>query len=330
MEEFQELNAIERSKLSMDELCEYYRALRKYVIESGEEIKGVNFHKAVHPTVNFLIKGRRIVKGQKLDVYNNGIKTTKGLKLDKTAGKKKSPIIFAITHTGKYDIEITNEAIKSPYYLLSDDEEYMHRTIDGYVTNLNGVIYVDSDYPEDQLVAKKTAVQLLKQGANIMWYPEGIWNLSENQLILPCKYGIIDAALEAEATIIPIAIDQKDKNFYVNIGDPISYDEWNVDDRKNQPQMIEAINTLRDKMATLKYDIWLKFPVESRKDIPDDYYEKFVEEKINEWPYFTREVIAKRVYKPKNIVTEDEAFNHLENIKIDKNNAFLLRKQYRR
>ena len=318
MEEFQKLNAIERRKLSMDELCEYYRALRKYVIESGEEIKGVNFHKAVHPIVDFLIKGRRIVKGQKLTVYN---------KVDK---KLKGPIIFSITHTGKYDIEIANEAIKHAYYLLSDDEEYMHRTVDGYVTNLNGVIYVDSDYPEDQLVAKKTAVQLLKQGASVMWYPEGIWNLSENQLILPCKYGIIDAALEAKATIIPIALDQRDKNFYVNIGDPISYDEWDVDDRKDKTQMIEAINTLRDKMATLKYDIWLKFPTESRKDIPDDYYEKFVEEKINEWPYFTREVIAKRVYRPPNIVTEDEAFNHLENVNIDKNNAFLLRKQYRR
>lgn len=63
MEEFQKLNAIERSTLSMDNLCEYYRDLRKYVIESGEKIKGVNFHKAVHPIVDFLIKGRRIVKG---------------------------------------------------------------------------------------------------------------------------------------------------------------------------------------------------------------------------------------------------------------------------
>lgn len=318
MENFKKLNAIQRSKLSIEELCEYYRNLRKYVLENNDKIKGVKFHDFVHPVINFLIKGRRIVNGQKLTVYN---------KVDKN---EKGPIIFAVTHTGKYDIEIVNEAIKKSYYLLSDDEEYMYRTIDGYVTDLNGVVYVDSDYPEDQLVAKETSIKLMKQGANIMWYPEGIWNLSPNELVLPCKYGIIDAALEAQATIIPIALDQRDKDFYVNIGKPISYDELGVTNKEDKTQMINAINNLRDELATLKYDIWAKFPTESRSEIPDDYYDKFIDEKIAEWPFFTKEVIEKRIYKPKNIISEEEVFKPLNNVEIGKHNAFLLRKQYRR
>ena len=35
--------------------------------------------------------------------------------------KTDRPIIFALTHVGKFDIELTSEAIKDHYYLLSGD-----------------------------------------------------------------------------------------------------------------------------------------------------------------------------------------------------------------
>lgn len=305
--EFDKLSLLEKKKLTIEELCEYKRKLRKYQVETNQKIKGIEVKKVIHPIINFLIKGRRIFANQTLTCYKSNQEEVKQLRNKKEIVKNLKritrPIIFAITHTGKYDIEIVNEVITVPYYLLSDDEEYMYRTIDGYITELNGVIYVDSDYPEDLKVAKETSIKVLNQGGNVMWFPEGIWNLSPNQLILPCKYGIIDVAKETGAVIVPIAIDQKDKDFYVNVGKEIYPEDLKINTQKEK---IESINYLKDILSTLKWQIWERFPIEKRNDIPSNYYENFIEEKIAEWPFFTIQDIEKRVFKPKNMITYEE------------------------
>ena len=241
--EFKKLTIVEQKKLTMEELCVYKRKERQYLAYSDKKLKGVNIRKAIHPIINFLIKGRRIKLHQTL--------TTIG-KVPKNPEKR--PIIFAVTHTGKYDIEIVNEAIKKSYYLLSDDEEYMYRTVDGYFTEANGVVYVDSDYHDDMAAAKIICEKALSQGANVMWYPEGIWNLSPNLLILPLKYGIIDSAIKTNALILPVAIDQKENDFYVNIGQFIYPEDLPVKDSNDKKGKILSATILRDQMATLKWE----------------------------------------------------------------------------
>lgn len=295
-EKFKILSSREKRKLSIDELCTYNRRLRKYLVDINEEIKGIDFTKKIHPLITFLIKTRRIIAHQNLKTYNSVPKNLE------------QSIIFAITHTGKFDIEIVNEAIELLYYLLSDDEEYMYRTIDGYITDKNGVIYVDSDFPEDKKVAKETMIKILNQGGNVMWFPEGIWNLSPNLLVLPCQYGIVEVAVRTNSVIIPIAIDQRKKDFIVNIGDCIYPERFKLYNINDVDQKIRGIDMLRDKLATLKWEIWEKFPIESRDSLPDDYYDKFVKEKIAEWPFLTKEDIDKRVFKPKNILTSEDVY----------------------
>ena len=336
-QEFRKKTFLEQKKLTIQELCEYKRLLRRHQLLNDEKIKGIKFREYTHPIINFLIKGRRILNNQTLTIYDKKNK-------QKMIKEQKRPIIFAVTHTGKYDIEIVNEAIKKAYYLLSDDEEYMYRTIDGFITDWNGVIYVDSDYDKvtsdnpisDTQVALETSIKVLKDGANIMWYPESIWNLSPNSLVLRCKYGIIKAAIESNAVILPIALDQRgeyDKDFYVNIGEFIYPENLKIKYGNDKNGMIAAVNDLRDVLATLKWEIWESFEIESRKKIESDYYEKFIEKKISEWPFFTIEAIRKREYCPSSIVTEEEAFEHLDNINYNLKNAFLIKskiKQYKK
>ena len=52
-----------------------------------------------------------------------------------------------------------------------------------------------------------------------MWFPEGVWNLSPNQPVLHLPFGIIEVAQKANAAIIPVAIEQYGKEFFVNIGE---------------------------------------------------------------------------------------------------------------
>ena len=166
-----------------------------------------------------------------------------------------------------------------------------------------------------------------------MWFPERIWNLSPNQMILYCKTGIIEAAHESDALILPIGIDQRDKEFHINIGDLIdSRDFETTNGILTQENKIAEVDKLRDKMATLKFQLWennpekfddiidyyhILYPDASRESIIEDYYEKFVQERIDEWPFITKEDIDKMVFKPKGIVTEDEVFAPLKNIKRD-------------
>lgn len=55
--------------------------------------------------------------------------------------KTNAPVIFAVTHVGKFDIEVVSEVIKTHYYLLSGDFEHLQGTFDAPFLALNGVIY---------------------------------------------------------------------------------------------------------------------------------------------------------------------------------------------
>lgn len=51
------------------------------------------------------------------------------------------PIIFAITHVGKFDIEVVSEALRDHFYLLSGNYEHIQGIIDSRFLAINGVIY---------------------------------------------------------------------------------------------------------------------------------------------------------------------------------------------
>lgn len=345
---FEKLTIAEKKKLSMDDLCAYYRRERKYNVVTNQEIKWIESRKKIHPLITAAMLVRRLSNGQTLTVYKNGVAnldnevTIKDKLLRRNTIPKTDiipkdatrPVIFAITHTGKFDIELANEAIKSSYYLLSDDEEYMHRTVDGFFTNLNGVVYVDNDYQEDAHIAKETNKKILNKGGYLMWYPERIWNLSPNQMILYCKTGLVEAAYETDALILPIGIDQRDKEFHINIGDFIDSRNFQTqnDGTFTKDDKIYETENLRGAMATLKWQLWennpikfddivaeylKKYPNAERKQIVEYYYQQFVEERIAEWPFITKEDIDGMVFKPKSIVTAEEVFAPLANIKKD-------------
>ena len=92
------------------------------------------------------------------------------------------PIIFAVTHVGKFDIEVVSEAIRSHYYLLSGDYEHIQGIIDAPFLGLNGVIYFNENVKEERRSATERMNRML-QGGNLMYFPEGAWNLSPNEMI---------------------------------------------------------------------------------------------------------------------------------------------------
>lgn len=228
-----------------------------------------------------------------------------------------SPILFCPTHCGKYDIQIMAEVLGTHQWaLLSGDPHELPGTIEGTWLQLNGVIYVDRDDTIWRHRAKIEMIELLKDGGNVLIFPEGTWNFSENQPVLPLFRGVVDAAREANALIVPFAleVDDNSNTYYVNVGAPMR----TVD-----------LPALRDAMATLKWDLWGHcnvFVEHSRNSVlRQDRWKEYIAKRLSECNYMDFNLIWKYAYHDRNIIAPAEAFEHLQHLIPRRENAFLLR-----
>lgn len=232
------------------------------------------------------------------------------------------PIIFAVTHVGKFDIEVVSEAIQSHYYLLSGDYEHIQGIIDAPFLGLNGVIYFNENVKEDRRSATERMIHLLQEGGNLMYFPEGTWNLTPNLPVLPCYWGIVDIAKQGGAVIVPVAAEQYGKHFKVNIGENFDMNRYG----DGVEEKARAIRDLRDVLATLKYEIWETVPAK-REELEADEWDNYVEARFREWPYFNLEYIAGLIYQPKDTTSPQDAFAYENKLIPSKANAFLLRER---
>lgn len=271
--------------------------------------------KFFHPILLFLIKAKNKLSGFKITRIHSYI------------DKSKRPKIFCITHIGKFDIEICSEVLKEHYYLLSGDFENLHGSLDGCLIELNGIVYLNRSDKEDKAKSKEKCIGILKQGGNVMWFPEGIWNLSPNLPVLSLPYGIIEVAVKAGAVIVPMAIEQYNKEFCINIGNHFLLDDY-MERFENMTELQSAaISDLRDVMATLKWEIWESRPMLPRGQIPNDYFDSFIDTRLREWHGFTYADVAARQFHPKEITSPDEAWAYLSDLQPNHNNAFLFRQR---
>lgn len=309
---FVTLSKSKRNKLSIDDLVRYYKSERAFYASNPEADRNYTVKTFWHPLVWIGLVG-----------YHKLLRIF--IKTQGTVVKTSKPIIFAATHFGMYDVEVILHALKKHIYILAADEEVMYRTFDGWFFDANGVIYVDPEDKDDRKVAYKTAVQHLEHGQNILWYPEGIWNLSPNYVVLPIHYGIIEAAAKTGAIIVPIGIDQEDrrfsKHFRVNIGNPFMPDRM-YDSELTKEDKIELAEQLRSEMAKVKIELW---STASRQSIPEGYWDDFIQKRLAEWPHYNMEIIQRRIFNPKKHANFKDVFSHLGSIPINSRTAFLIK-----
>lgn len=322
---FKELNKQELANLSKDELASYYRFKRLYEYASCSSLKKRKLKELMYPLVRkLLILNRTLIDKQNVKILSD----------EQVISDK--PVIYAITHIGKFDYQIITEVLGEHTYAFAGDPEEMYRTFDGFFMETNGVIYCDTENKMDRYIAENTAVELLKRGTSLVIYPEGIWNLSSNLLMLPIFPGVIRIAQKACVDIVPVAIEQYDNNFYIRIEKNIKIDNHDIND-------LDYINKkkdeLRNVMAFSKLDIIKSMPVVKRDSL--EIYEseniKFKFNRLNEWvdkdkkPFYTLDKVKSRTFKPKDdngifIDSPSEVFSYYKKLKINKNNLFLLRR----
>lgn len=309
MENFKKLNLLEKRKLAIEELVRYYSELRKHDYNNGQKLKYIDIRKKIHWLVTIILMIDQILSKEKIIVLN-----------DLHNAKSSKPKIFACTHIGGNDIQRTFQIINAPAYLMLGDPGILYKKIIYQGLRMNGVIPLETTDREDRKIAYNRSVELLNNGGNLLIYPEGAWNVSPNVFVMKLFTGTVRIAGETGAEIIPIATEQYGDTFYFNIG-------RNYTVPSNYLEIAQDLtDELREKLATLKWEIMLTQPELKHDEIPtlEDFQNEIVE-RCNYGYGFSLQDALNESFHDKNIVTEEEVFAFLEKLDINLNNAFLMK-----
>lgn len=274
----------------------------KKIIDSNKVIK---IKDIIYPTLLKLSKSKvkfKIVKQNKMKYYEN------------------HPIIIAANHTRFQDTpivcQILEEELKQRGYIFSGKQKLSF--IDNIFFELYGSIFLDRKNKLDMKVAQQALEEYLNIGKPIIIFPEGTWNMTEQQLMLPIKWGIINSAKKEKAQIIPLVLeyDEEQKKCNVVFEEPILINS------ESDPK--KEIEELRDKMATKIFEFI------SQKEVKrEEINIKKEKEKINfvleEFPNYDYEYEQSCIYKP--YVESEEVFAPIKKLVPNKNNAFLFDKR---
>ena len=237
--------------------------------------------------------------------------------------KSNHPIIFCPTHIGGVDIEMSFLAIKSPCWLVLGNPHELYKDVNGMMLQMNGWIPLDILHKSDRTAAKAQMTALLKKGGNLLLFPEGTQNISANALVGHLYAGAVDLAITCEAEIVPIAICRDKDDYFFILGENINYEGCAYEDR------FRLTDELRDRMATLKWEIIEQLPQQKRSEISETAYDDFVKSAItmNTEYTLTVEDIQAEAFHPKELTDPSEAFAHLNTLIPSRGNAFLFNKR---
>lgn len=243
------------------------------------------------------------------------------LEILRRADIPKVPVIFAATHGFREDAEHTVVMAGRQAYVLNGSMKTVFKSFDGITSWLAGMILVDRADKESRKSAKEKMVYALKLGASIIMYPEGTWNKSPNELISGLFPGIYDVAKESGALVVPIATYRNGNKAYGIRGEAFDIGSYDKD---------VGIMMLRDKMATMQYEMMEQYGRCKRSDLPygknaDKYWKKYIDDLMAEAEFYEYELERHTKYHPKGITSPQEAFAFMDKLEPNKRNIFLWR-----
>ncbi len=223
--------------------------------------------------------------------------------------------IVVANHSNVHDIPVILSLFNKHFYSLAGDE--IRGDLNGLASLVNGVVWVKRGNKENSSLAKKRVESLLDMGKSLLIFPEATWNLTEAKPMLPLHWGVIEFSRCAKIPIVPIALEYTKNECFYSIGKPMNL--YNMDDKR------EATNLLRDEMATMRWELWDELNQCKRKDITDQDYFEYTKDRLEEYPKLDVEYEKKTILKLHD--SYEDVFKHLNNLKPNKNNAFLFNKR---
>lgn len=181
-----------------------------------------------------------------LDTYINKYANIKTCGMEKIANTK-SPMIFICNHLSNADGIIMNRLLKDQNVTFVAGIKLTDNKLTKLGFHVAKTINIKPNSADKEAISK--IINTLKQGNNIMIFPEG--TRSRNGKMAEAKKGLLLMAKLSKATIVPMGIWGTEKllpinetnmasekfnyaNVNINIGDPIMLPIKNDDEDKNQ------------------------------------------------------------------------------------------------
>lgn len=213
--------------------------------------------------------------------------------------KDGKPTIYSGTHVFFDDIAAICSLIDDNMYLVSDDDtKNCIGFLEGIALYFNGVIFFEKSDKTAKKIATEQMIKVLKNGGNILIFPESTWNFRSNMPIrdeLP--WGLLNIAETTNANVVPVAINLVGDEYLVNVGKKLDI----TSDKK-----IDILK-LTDEMATLVWELYeLKEPLKRSEVGPDeiDWY-NYIQEKCSGQYYdFVKEEAC--AFRPEGKISLDE------------------------
>ena len=258
--------------------------------------------------------------------------------------------IFIVNHRQGDDMVFSAKAVgKSGYFVFGNPVLSLESLTNGYGLWAYGMILVERDKKESRKSCYDKMKYVLENGGNVIIFPEGYWNLndngqrdsrhnadnhnSENWLIQDINIGSLRLAQEIGCEIVPTILH------YDEVGEMKCYAKrgksFNI---AKSDDIFEKKDEILEYMTTCYWDLMKKYSVYNRSEI-----EPSVGDLKKQWEELKRKLLSfcdidsveykldleneKRIGKApvkEGVITNEEAFEHLEHINYNKNNAYLL------
>jgi 1-acyl-sn-glycerol-3-phosphate acyltransferase len=245
---------------------------------------------------------------------------------DKKIVLPEEPVIWTGNHAFKDDTLATILAAQRHAYILFGSIPQFYNTLDGITAWINGVILTNRKVSGSKKTSVGKAVKAMQYGADLMVFPEGVWNKSPNALILDLWPGVYRIACETGAKIVPVVHyirdttnQLKDNPIHTVVDDPVRID--NLSEKA-------ALEYIRDILATWYYlmmDIYGKSTRETElrgMESSVKAWEKQLQDRVKTAARYDTEIELSADYRPKYKVTSDIVWRAVADIdKITPDNA---------
>lgn len=238
------------------------------------------------------------------------------------------PVIWVANHAFKDDVLATVLAAKRHSYILFGSLPQFFNTFDGITSWVNGVVMSNRKVKSSKRASVEKSVEVIKMGADLIVFPEGVWNKSPNEPTIDLWPGIYQIAKATNAKIIPVAHYMRDMTnsetnnpIHTVIDNPISVCDLTEE---------EAIQKIRDVLSSW---VWLMEEAYGEKTTREEllqeykdaneYWEQHLINRVKTADRYDSEIEYAAHYKRKDKILPDDVWNEIASInKINEKNAY--------
>ena len=178
MKKIKKISKSQIDSMSETQRKEYYKNAVEHYGNLKNQLKGFRAKGLVHPLL-LLITHAFPVKVIKLN------------SVDWTVDDK--PVIFSANHSNSNDFPVLVQSIRKRCFALAD-YTMINDPVVCLSTRMNGCVYVDRKSKKSTANAFEQCVEGVKNGYNMVVFPESTWNLTKSLPVLPRYWGDVKIA----------------------------------------------------------------------------------------------------------------------------------------